>query len=309
MITRRQIRYFLAIAEDGNIHRAARRIRVAQPALTRQIRALEDEIGALLFERTGKGVTLTAPGEHFRALCLRTEGEFDAGVTTTRAIARGEAGTLRIGFIEVSAWQGIVPESIVEFRAAWPDVALELRAMTSLDQVEALRGGRIDAGFLYNPPLDDPELKVRGVAHHRVLLAVPTTSPLARRERVALADLRDEPLISFRRAQSPSLHDQLHSALQRAGLAGNIDDAAENEAEMLALVNTGHGISFINENQRLRCPDTITFIEVDDLDVMLRLCAVTRSDRHAPPLAKFLASLDARIGDQPEPPDTTAKLA
>jgi DNA-binding transcriptional LysR family regulator len=157
----RHLRYFLAVGEEQHYGRAARRLRVAQPALSRQIQDLEEEIGFKLFERLPRGVRLSAAGQLFLEDARRILQEVtDAAARAARAarVARGQSGTLRVGFTESTSWRGVVPRSIRRFREVQPDAELQLQPLPSLVQLEAIRSGRLDAGFVFNMPKTDPEL-------------------------------------------------------------------------------------------------------------------------------------------------------
>lgn len=284
------MRYFVAIAEDEHFGRAAQRIRIAQPALSRQIQLLEAELGVTLFDRLARGVKLSAAGRTFLQHCRHILADLDHAVSETQAVARGESGVLKLGFIEVVAWSGVIPETIMQFRLANPGVRLQPNAMTSLDQIEAILEGRIDAGFLYNPP-DDPLLTALPVTRHTLLLAVPAASDFATRSAVDISELAGQPLISFHRHQSPGYYDQLHREFLRAGLAASIVHEAENEAEMLALVTTGLGIALVNECQRWRKPHGLALIAVTGFDIALDLALVYRSGQPLPALERFIALL------------------
>jgi DNA-binding transcriptional LysR family regulator len=284
----RQIRYFIAVGEDEHFGRASERIHIAQPALSRQIQMLEAELGVTLFERLPRGVRLSAAGRTFLDYCRKIMLDLGHAVSETQAVSRGEAGMLKLGFIEVAAWSGTIPEVIMGFRRLSPDVQLVLRSMTTLDQLEAIQDGRIDAGFLYNPAANNPMLTTLPVARHRVLLAVQSDTPLARRQAVDVEELSGQPLISFHRRQSPTYYDELHRGLFNAGVTVDVVHEADNEAEMLALVTTGLGVALINECQKWRRPEGLSLIPVRGLDVGLDLALVYRTGHGLPALDRFL---------------------
>ena len=176
----RHLRYFVAVGEDQHYGRAARRLRVAQPALSRQIQDLEEEVGFKLFERLPRGVKLSAAGKHFLEDARRILQEVNEAAARAARVARGLSGTLRVAFTEDAAWWGVVPESFRRFREMQPDAELQLEPLGSLDQLEAIRSGRLDAGFVYNPPKADPELDGLPVAMRRFELAAPTGHPLTK---------------------------------------------------------------------------------------------------------------------------------
>jgi len=286
----RQIRYFIAVAEEEHFGRASERIRIAQPALSRQIQLLEAELGVTLFERLPRGVRLSAAGRTFLDHCNQILVNLDHAVSETQAVARGEAGILKLGFIEVTAWNGVIPETIMAFRRNYPGVRLVLNSLSGLDQLQGIYDGRIDAGFIYNPPRD-PLLVVSPIARHTVLLAVPRETELASRQFVDVSELAERPLISFHRRESPTYHDELNRGLFQAGVSANVVHEAINEAEMLALVTTGMGVALVNECQRWRPPHGIALIPVRNLDVGLDLALVYHRDHSVPALRQFLSLL------------------
>jgi DNA-binding transcriptional LysR family regulator len=290
----RQIRYFIAVAEDEHFGRASERIHIAQPALSRQIQLLEAELGVNLFERLPRGVRLSVAGKTFLEHCNKILVDLSHAVSETQAVDRGESGMLKLGFIEVAAWSGTIPETIMAFRRLNPGVRLALNAMTSLDQIQGIHDGRIDAGFLYNPPQGDPALTVLPITRHRVLLAVQKGSTFAGRQTVDAQELSGMPLISFFRRQSPVYYDELHRGLFKAGVTVKVVHEGDNEAEMLALVTTGLGVALVNEGQRWRKPDGIVFIPVTGLDVGLDLAFVYRANHAVPALRQFLGLLEGR---------------
>src|SRR5579862_7721573 len=150
----RQLRYFLAVGEEQHYGRAARRLRVAQPALSRQIQNLEQEIGFKLFERLPRGVKITDAGKLFLDDTRRILEGINDATTRAKRIASGQSGTLRIGFVESISWQGIVPDSLRDFREHQPDVELQLRSLRSIEQIAAIHSGALDAG--YGLPIANP---------------------------------------------------------------------------------------------------------------------------------------------------------
>src|ERR1700751_5500279 len=144
----RHLRYFVAIGEEEHYGRAARRLRVAQPALSRQIQDLEEELGFEIFDRLPRGVRLSAAGKLFREDAHRILQETNEAVLRAGRVARGHSGTLRVGFTENSCWRGVVPESFRRFRELQPDAELPLRPSARVGQIEAIKAGRLDPGFI-----------------------------------------------------------------------------------------------------------------------------------------------------------------
>ena len=161
----------MAVGEEQHYGRAARRLRVAQPALSRQVQDLEEEIGFELFERLPRGVKLSAAGKLFLEDVRRLLQEVNEAVVRAGRVASGRSGTLRVGFTENASWRGVVPDSFRRFRELQPDAELELQPAGSLEQLEAVRSGRLDAGFVFNMPKTDPELELLPVAVQHIELA------------------------------------------------------------------------------------------------------------------------------------------
>ena len=168
----RHLRYLVAVAEEEHYGRASRGLRVAQPALSRQIQDLEEELGFKLLDRLPRGVKLNA-GKVFLEDARRVLQAVGEATARAARVARGQAGTLRVGFAENASWHGAVPDSFRRFRDQQPDVELQLQPAASLEQLDAIRSGRLDAGFVNFMAKFDRELDQLAVAVHHVELAVP----------------------------------------------------------------------------------------------------------------------------------------
>jgi len=211
----RHLRYFVAVGEEQHYGRAARRLRVAQPALSRQIQDLEEELGFTLFERLPRGVRLSAAGKLFLEDARRILQEVNEAADRAAPVARGLSGTLRVGFTENASWRGVVPDSFRRFREQQPDAELQLQPAASLEQFEAVRSGRLDAGFVNFMPKSDPELDQLRVAIQHIELAVPRRHPLSKLKKLRLRDLTDVPFVWFPRWASPAFYDRLMHACYR----------------------------------------------------------------------------------------------
>lgn len=296
----RQIRYFIAIAEAEHFGRASRILHIAQPALSRQMQLLEADLGVTLFERLPRGVRLTPTGRVFLDHARDIIAQLARAVTAARAAEAGMGGQLRVGLIEVAAWQGQLSETLRQFRRDYPQVELALSALSSLAQIEAIRAGALDAGFLYNPP-NDPALEVLSLGHHRMILALPATHDLQKTPIRRLADLEGQDMIGFRREASPRLADDLSAALHQAGVTPRRVVEAESEADILALVNAEIGMAFVNENQRHRPPPRVLFTALPDLDVRLQLALVWHRDLASPARDRLAALARIRRACEADP--------
>lgn len=288
----RHLRYFVAVGEEQHYGRAAQRLRVAQPALSRQIQDLEDEVGFKLFERLPRGVKLSSAGKLFLEDARRILQQVNEATARAAGVAQGRSGTLRIGFMENASWHGIVPDSLRKFRERHPDAELKLNPASSADQIEEIRSGRVDAGFMYNILKDEGELDQLSVAIEHLKLAVPKGHPLSRIKRLRLRDLVDVPFIWFPRREGPAFYDRLMQECYRGGLKSpRIVQEAGNEATVLSLVSHGIGVGWINETAIWRCPKNVAIMSVSDLDIPLPVVLVWRKDNNSPLLASFIADV------------------
>src|ERR1700692_4326246 len=195
----RHLRYFVAIGEEENYRRAAQRLNVAQTALSTQIQNREAELGFKLFDRLPRGVKLSAAGKLFLEDARRVLQEVnEAGIRAGR-VASGRSRTLRVGFTENASWRGVVPESFRRFRELQPDAELQLQPSASLEQFEAIRSGRLDAGFVNFMPKSDPELDQLPVAIQHVELAALKRHPVTKLKKLRLRDLTDASFVWFPR--------------------------------------------------------------------------------------------------------------
>jgi DNA-binding transcriptional LysR family regulator len=293
----RHLRYFEAVGEEQHYGRAARRLRVAQPALSRQIQDLEEEIGFKLFERLPRGVTLSAAGKLFLEDARRILQDVDEAAARAARVALGRSGTLRVGFTENASWRGIVPESFRRFRELRPDAELQLQPSPSLGQLEAIRARRLDAGFVFNMPKTDPEFEVLPVAVHHIELAALRRHPLTKLRKLRLRDLTEATFVWFPRRESPALYDRLMHECFRGGLKSpRIVQEGLDEATILSLVANGLGVGWVLGTARWRCPKSVVIMSVVDLNLPLPLALAWRRDNTSPLLACFVAEVQRLPG-------------
>ena len=288
----RHLRYFVAVGDEQHYGRAALRLRVVQPALSRQIQDLEEEVGFKLFERLPRGVKLSPAGKLFLEDARRILQDVNEAAARAARVARGQSGTLRVGFTENASWRGVVPESFRRFRELQPDAELQLQPSPSLVQLEAIRSGRLDAGFIFNMPKADPELDRLPVAMQRIELAAPTGHPLTKLKELRLRDLTDVPFVWFPRRESPALYDRLMQACFRGGLKSpRIVQEGLDEATILSLVASGLGVGWVLGTARWRRPRSVVIMSVVDLNVPLPLALAWRKDNKSPLLASFVVDV------------------
>jgi LysR family transcriptional regulator, benzoate and cis,cis-muconate-responsive activator of ben and cat genes len=240
----RHLRYFVAVAEQEHVARAARRLHVSASPLSRQIQQLEKEIGVELFARVGRNVRLTPVGTVFLDEVRGALGAIDRAVSAAQAASRGETGRLRIGFVEMARVAGLIPMIIRQFRALHPDVGIELHPMRSQDQLLALDDGRLDAALTYKLGSEPPTLKIETLFVERVQLIVPRDHPLAKRRRIVARDLAGAPLIWLPRREAPYYFDLVHAALQEHGVEPKVLIESPSAHTRMSLVASGMGVTF-----------------------------------------------------------------
>ncbi|HEV2731693.1 MAG TPA: LysR family transcriptional regulator [Terriglobales bacterium] len=288
----RHLRYFVAVGEEQHYGRAARRLRLAQPALSRQIQDLEEEIGFKLFDRLPRGVKISEAGKLFLNDARRILREINDATARAKRIASGLAGTLRIGFVQSISWRGIVPDSFRRFRKLQPDAELQLKPSSSSEQLHAIQSGSLDAGFVFAPPNTAPELAQFQIGFLNVVLAVPAGHALTKIKRLRLRDLIDAPFVWFPRRGSLHFFDRLMAECVRGGLkAPRIVQEASDEVVILSLVACRVGVAFVSSASRGRLPPGVELMPVTDLNVQLPFALVWREDNRSPLLAKFVADV------------------
>jgi DNA-binding transcriptional LysR family regulator len=238
----RQVRAFVTIVDEGHVGRAAERLHVTQPTLSRQVAALERAVGVPLFDRRGRALTLTPAGAVFEPGARDLVRRSDDLVVSARRAHRGELGVLRIGFVQ-SATFAALPSMLRAFREAWPSVRVEVTAMTTLRQVSALADDSLDAGLLRPPVRDD--LSLRTLSRDPLVVALPGGHRLSRRRRVSLAELADEPFVLYGRESGPAVHDTIVGFCRDAGFSPRIVQEAVDVQTIVALVAANLGVSLL----------------------------------------------------------------
>lgn len=286
--------------------RAAERLHIAQPPLSRQIRDLERELGAPLFERVPRGVALTPAGGALLPEARLILAQAERAQRTVRRAARGEIGRLRVGFVEAAADASILPDVLGFFRMHLPDIGVSLFEMDPHEQAEALRAERIDVGLLDSPPADaDRWLHVEPVYADPMVAAVPQGHLLADRARLALGDLAAEPFVFFARPAAPVLYDALTARCRAAGFAPRVVQEAAGWHTVASLVAAGVGVAFVPRAvAQLRRPG-VAYCPVRDLAVEMAMAAVWTQGGQSPVRERFVTTLGtvARARQRPAAPE------
>ncbi|MAI91228.1 LysR substrate-binding domain-containing protein [Ponticaulis sp.] len=284
----RQLRYFAAVAEEENIGRAALRLHISQPPLTRQIQQLEDELGVKLLHRTSKGVELTQAGDTLYHEARNILALTAVATERTVKAEQGHLGRLDIAIFG-SAILGLIPKTVLEFRNAYPDVNVVLHTMSKPDQIKALRRRQIDIGFnRLLAPHEDITTEV--ILYEELVIAVNENHPLAKKKDLKFTDLAGEPLILFPSNARPGFIDYAIRICNDAGFSPNITQEVGDAVTGVALVASGFGISIVpRSTTALSLPGVIYRDFEQNKDVAgLDLSCIYRTDNHSQILHNFL---------------------
>ncbi len=241
----RHIRYFLAIAREGNFTRAAAGLGISQPPLSLQIKDLEEEIGALLFRRVAHGAELTPAGQAFLDVVGGIPALAERGVRHAQRASRGEVGILRAGFTASSVFNTVVPGTLRAFRRAYPNVELMLEEANTTRLTAGLDDGTLDIAFLRPEGAEGRNVQVRLLAEEPMVLAVPTGHAMAGADEIDLAQLAKEPFILFPRSIGPILYDTIVDACRESGFEPQVDQFAPQITSIVNLVAAELGVSMV----------------------------------------------------------------
>ncbi|RKR36170.1 LysR substrate-binding domain-containing protein [Paraburkholderia sp. BL17N1] len=239
----RHLRYFVAVAEEHSFRRAAARLHISQPPLSRMIGQLEEQVGAQLFERTARGVELTDAGAAFLDDARRALRAVNDAVERSRRAARGELGHLQIAYYGSTIFR-VLPKLITEFGKLQSQVTVDLHNLPKDRQIRALREGWLDIGFSRQYP-KEPDVECEEVVCEPVVLAVASSNPIARRTGLPMTALRDEPMVVFPAMSRPSFADEVLRFCEEAGFTPNIVKETEDLMACLALVSAGIGLALV----------------------------------------------------------------
>lgn len=241
----RHLRYFLAVAEELHFGRAAKRVHIVQPTLSAQIARLEEDLGVQLLDRTKRSVKLTEAGRVFLEEARRTLDQSERAAREARRAADGETGRLAVGLVG-SATYSVLTEVLSLYHKRFPEVALALREMNTVDQVEALYDERIEVGFLHLPSgYENDDLEVKAFSREPLMAVLPRVHPLSSARRVPLETLAGEPFVIPSQKQEPGYYEQLVAVCERAGFAPKVVQEVSEMQVGLSLSAMGVGIGLL----------------------------------------------------------------
>lgn len=294
----RQLRQFVTVAETLNFRRAAERLHMAQPPLSVAIRKLEDEVGTPLFERQPRGVALTAAGTAALQLAQHCLASAQALRNAALAAAGGESGLLRVGFVG-SATYSLMPRLLPAFRARYPEVELVLRESTNLELLAMVEAEQLDIGLVRYPTGSASALRFEIVERDVFCAVLPAKHALAKRRRLTLAALAQEPFVDYASTQVPGLHAMVMLAFQQAGLSPRVAQEATQVQTVISLVQSGLGVALVPSVSARLAARAVVFRPVDGLpaSAAIALAMASRVDGRNAAATRFrelaLAALPA----------------
>lgn len=291
----RHLRYFVCVAEEKNIGRAALRLNISQPPLTRQIQQLEDQIGVQLFRRTHRGVELTDAGRVLYDDACNILGMTARAIERSSKAAQGLLGRVDVAIFGSGIF-GVIPQLMRAFRAAHPEVSIFLHNMVKEEQIDALRHGRITLAFnrLMRP--------VEGLVSETLLteplyVAMPTDNPLAARPQVALPELEHMPLVLYPTGARPSFIDRVHDLFRASGQVPLVAQEVGDVVHAVALVATGFGVTLVPRSAvAMALPGLAYRPLAHPGDPRVDLCCIYREDDDSAILRSLLASMRQAAG-------------
>ena len=284
----RQLTQFCAVAEALSVRRAAERLHMAQPPLSVAIRKLEDELGAQLFERRGRGIRLTAAGEAALATARRCLAAADELRAEGRRAASGESGRLRIGFVG-SATYALLPRLVPALRKRHPGIALELRESTNIELLGLVESGQLDVGLVRFPTASASALAFELVERDVFLAVLPRGHALAARREVTLKALAAEPLVDYAATSVPGLHAMVMLAFQHAGLMPRVTQQATQVQTVISLVASGLGVALVPSVSARLAPRSVVFRPIRGLAaaVAIGIAMAWRAQNESPVVRRF----------------------
>ena len=289
----RLLNYFATLAEELHFSRAAQRLSISQPPLSVAIRQLEEEIGAALFERSSKGVRLTAAGAHLLPRARQLLALAGQAVQETRDVGQGVSGHLRLGFVGSALYRG-VPQALAHFQNAHPQVRIDMRELNSAEQLLGLQQAELDMGLVHSVMLPEG-LRSQLLMQEPFVACLPSQHALAGHAVLDLAQLKHERLVLFSSAVSPLYHQRIYQMCMAHGFAPEVRHEVRHWLSVLSLVSLGQGSAIVPAAlQRVGMPDVV-FIPLMGEQPQSELLAVWRSQPDNPLVHKLLLSLQSAV--------------
>lgn len=285
----RHLRYFIAVAEELSFTRAAERLHIGQPPLSQQIQALEAEVGAQLLERSKRWVRLTEAGKLFLADARRVLALSEQAVQTARRAQRGETGELRIGFTFSTPFTPLFATVINRYRQRYPGVTLTLRDMATLPQLTAISAREMDLGLVRQPEENIADGVILSVLRQDpLLLVLPQGHPLARRDTVAVSELKGLPFVMYPQSAGTGIYPQILRLCRAAGFVPQVAMEAGEASTIVGLVAAGCGVSVLPSPFDSIRMEGVCYRPISDAGASTALLLARRADDQSPLVQAFV---------------------
>ncbi|MEO7068191.1 MAG: LysR substrate-binding domain-containing protein [Rhodanobacter sp.] len=290
----RQLRYFIAVAEELSFTRAALRLHLSQPPLTQQIQALERDLGVRLLDRNRRHVALTEPGQLFLDQARQILAKAEEARHQVIAAAAGYIGQLRLAYTVSVSFHPALPQTLLRYGRIAPNVRVQLCEMYTQAQFAALLAGQIDVGFVRSEPAraeDARRIQLTVVDRERLLIALPDGHPLSQRSSLHLSEVAADTFVTQPRELAATLYDQLLTLAATAGFVPSIGQHAQQINGLLALVAAGLGLALVPASMRVVHLAGVSYVPLEDENAYMLLAVAYRADDHTPALQQFLANV------------------
>ena len=274
----RHLRYFIAVAEELHFGHAAARLNISQPPLSQQIQILEQQIGARLFARTNRSVSLTEAGRQFLADSRQILSQVDDAAARAARLHHGETGELRIGFTSSAPFIKAVSDTLSTFRRRYPDVHIQTRETNTREQIVPLNEGALDLGLMRNTQLPETLVWER-VLREPLLAMVPRDHPLASQPRVSLRELAREPFVFFDPHVGTGLYGDILGLLRRYDLTPTIAQEVGEAMTIIGLVAAGLGVSILPASFRRVQLSEMCWLPIEEQDAVSEMWLVWSKHR------------------------------
>ncbi|WP_226502146.1 LysR family transcriptional regulator [Pseudomonas sp. MWU16-30317] len=302
-----QLRCFVMVADELHFGRAARRLFMTQPPLSRQIQLLERSLGVTLLERSNRRVKLTIAGQHFLRDARHVLAYTEQAADSARRLERGEVGQLLLGFTAVSSYR-MIPGLLECADTALPDVRVDLREMVSGAQIQALEANMLDIGFVrWSSSAADFHYQL--ISQEPLLVVMANEHPLAAHATIAIADLDQQPFVMYSPDEGRYFHDCIAGLFAMAGVSPRYRYYLGQTHSILGLVRAGLGVAIVPAAARHLYPGQLQFRRLRDADPMAQIYMVSRQDNDNPAVAPFIQMAGAyfagaqRMTGEPHFPD------
>ncbi|MDW9405301.1 MULTISPECIES: LysR family transcriptional regulator [Pseudomonas] len=296
MMDLRRLRCFLVVSEELHFGRAAARLHMAQPPLTRQISALETELGFRLFDRSTRNVSLTTAGRHLLPYARGVLEQVDLTTVITSKLAAGSAGQLTVGYASSIALSDTFSHTIQAFCSKYPDVQLNVEEGASSTQWTQLIEGRLDIGMSrMHPPGDNPQVQAICLDNEPLVAAVPSDSPLAGQLQVNLAELGELPLITFPADYGSGLNEIILGLYRRHGLTPRPAPSGRQITSIIALVAAGRGVAVVPQCTRSLVRRGVSYLPLAEPGACAPLLVLTRRHERSPLVRAFVEVIEQTL--------------